>query len=65
MDTTQRDLGRVQATQEIMQKDLEKIKVDLAEIKESIVGTKAVKETDWKRLSLFGIVITIINQALS
>lgn len=65
MNSIQRDLGRIEATQEIMKEDVKKIKTDLADIKNALAGQKAVKETDWKRLSAFGLIITIFNQVIN
>ena len=62
IDTTQRDLGRVQATQEIMQKDIEKIKDDLAEIKDSVTGKTAVSKSDYTRLGIVSVLASLATQ---
>lgn len=65
MNAIQRDLGRIEATQEIMKEDVKQIKTDLADIKNALAGQKAVKEIDWKRLSVLGLVVTIVNQIIN
>lgn len=65
MDNIQRDLGRIEATQAIMKEDVKQIKADLAVIKDSINGQTAVRETDWKRLTLMGILATLASQIIS
>lgn len=65
MNAIQRDLGRIEATQEIMKEDVKQIKTDLADIKDALAGQRAVKETDWKRLSILGLVVTIVNQIIN
>lgn len=65
MNAIQRDLGRIEATQEIMKEDVKQIKTDLADIKDALNGQKAVKENDWKRLSVLGLIVTIVNQIIN
>lgn len=65
MNAIQRDLGRIEATQEIMKEDVKQIKTDLADIKNALSGQKAVKENDWKRLSVLGLIVTIVNQIIN
>ena len=64
MDSLQRDMGRVEAKVEIILKELEKINKDLGEIKEASVAKKSIMDADWKRLTVFGTVITFINQLI-
>lgn len=65
MNQFQRDFGKMEANVETLTKDMEQVKLDLSEIKNSLVGQKAVKETDWKRLSVLGLVVTIFNQIIN
>ena len=58
MNTLQRDLGKIEATQAAMKEDvkevkedIEKIKDNIAEIKEAVNAKKAVEASDLKRLS--------------
>lgn len=61
----QRDLGRIEATQEIMKEDVKQIKADLAEIKDSISNAKAVKAYSGKQLVAVGAGVTFLGQLIN
>ena len=61
----QRDLGRIEATQEIMKEDVKKIKADLAEIKDSISNAKAVKAYSKGQLIAVGTGVTLVGQIIN
>lgn len=59
MNELQRDFGRVEAKVEILTEDVKVIKTDLAEIKKLLSNGAAIKENDWKRLSVTAILASI------
>jgi len=61
----QRDLGRIEATQEIMKEDVKQIKADLAEIKDAISDAKAAKAYSKGQLAAAGVGFTIIGQLIN
>lgn len=65
MDSLQRDMGRVEAKVEIIQTDISSIKKDLLAIKNEVLSKKAIVDSDWKRLALFGTIITLVNQMIT
>lgn len=65
MDQYQRDLGRVETKVEYLQQDTAEIKKDLADIKKTLVMRSAVKESDWKRLTLVGLIASIVTHSVN
>lgn len=61
MNELQRDFGRVEAKVEILTDDMKIIKADLATIKDMVSSSKAVKESDWKRLSLAALLASVVT----
>lgn len=61
----QRDLGRVEAKVEIMSDDVKKIKDDLSTIKNQLISTGAVKESDWKRMSVVAVLASIATSVFN
>lgn len=59
MNALQRDFGRVETKVEVLTEDMKAVKKDLEEIKEILQTRKAVKESDWKRLSVIAVLASI------
>lgn len=62
MNEFQRDFGRMEANVEILTKDMEQVKSDLADIKDAIVAKRAVSASDYTRLGIVATLSTIFSQ---
>lgn len=65
MPDIQRDMGRFEATQEIMKEDVKQIKRDIADIKEAIYGREAVSAWNWKLIGSISGISIIFTQLIS
>jgi len=65
MNELQRDFGRVEAKVEILTDDVKIIKADLAEIKKLLSNGTAIKENDWKRLSVVAVLASIATSVFN
>lgn len=60
----QRDFGRVGSKVELISEDVKQIKSDLKTIREELGARKAVRESDWKRMSIVAIVAAFVTHII-
>lgn len=65
MHQLQRDLGRVEGKMELMSTDLQKMKEDISEIKEFVIGQTSISKSDWRRLGVVGLLAALTSHLIS